>query len=67
LAVVPFELLYPPTLAETAFARGLHQPEYFLLKEILGLRLLRIRFRVVQNCGAGGRVSIGTTSPAVVY
>src|SRR5271165_5033361 len=44
-AVIAFEPLHPPALAETAFARGLHQPENFLLK--------LIRFWPVQNSRTG--------------
>ena len=63
LAVVPFELLYPRALAETACARGFHQPLYFLLQQIPRLR--RIMFRTVQNGGADGPVSLGANAPAI--
>ena len=61
LAVVAFELVYLPALAEAACARGFHQPEY-LLQQIVRLRC----YWTVQNGGAGGRVSAGRNSPAVV-
>ena len=65
-AVAAFESLGLPAFAEAACARGFHQGEYLLLQQIRGLRSARIGFRTVQNGGAGGRVSAGRNSPAVV-
>ena len=66
LAVVAFEPLYPPALAEAARVRGFHQPDYLFLQQILGFRTRRFPCWTVQNGGAGGRVAVGTNSPAVI-